>query len=251
MEIIDTNILSYKFKNTNYQISLDDKHISSINALEFLKNIEKIRSNSAKYYIPLDKTGRFNSMFDSMGAHSGRPFNKTSSDSILFQFNNEFSSYNLYNNLSMQNAINDKRSELLKASIHFLPKDLYKYIYQRYLYLINKNIKCIALNNEDIELALELLNKFVIHHSLKGDFRNSWNDLLIAATAVNRNCNLITSDKTLHRFVASEFDIKHNSVFKNVVEYDFSKRSVLEMKHNKFESKGYINRSWGYLLRKN
>lgn len=250
MEIIDTNALSYKFSNANYSINIDNKFISSINALEFLKNIEKTRSNSAKYYIPLDTANRLNYTPFSLGEHRKRPLSKANSDSILFQFNNEFPSYSLYNNLSVQNVINDKRSELLKASINFLPKDVYKYIYQRYTYLIDKNINCVALSNTDVELALELLNKFIVRYSLKGDFRNSWNDLLIAATVVNRSCNFITSDKLLHQFVASEFEVKKKLIFKNIVEYDFSKRNVLEKKHSRFESKGYINRSWSYLVRK-
>ena len=54
MEIIDTNILYYKFKDSRYHVDIRYKNISSITALEFLKNIEKVHTNSAKFYIPLN-----------------------------------------------------------------------------------------------------------------------------------------------------------------------------------------------------
>ena len=39
MEIKYTNILYYKFNNSKYYIDIRDKNISSVNSLEFIKNI--------------------------------------------------------------------------------------------------------------------------------------------------------------------------------------------------------------------
>jgi hypothetical protein len=250
MEIIDTNILYYKFKRKNYEFDISDKHISSINALEFLKNIEKVHTNSAKYYIPLDRGLSFHFDILLSRLHKDRPFNKRVSDFITFEFNNEFPSYNLYNNLSIQQVINNRLNELLKASINFLPKEDFKDIYGKFNFMLDYHLNCISLEKKDIDLALELLSKFLMKHSLKEDFRNCWNDLLIAATAVNKGFNLISKDKLLNHFVASELNAKERKITHDLIEYDFSSNDVSERKFQKFESKGYINRSWNYRMSK-
>ena len=168
---------------------------------------------------------------------------------MTFDFNNDFPSYNLYNNQSVQQVINNKQNELLKASINFLPKEDFKDIYSKYIFLIDYNLNCISIEQLDIELALELLSKFLLNHSLKEDFRNCWNDLLIASIAVNRNLNLVSKDKLLNQFVSKEFGIKEKRISNEVTEYNFSSNEVTERKHEKFESKGYINRSWNYRLK--
>lgn len=249
MEIIDTNILYYKFKNSKYYIDIQDRNISSVNALEFLKNIEKVNTNSAKFYIPLNIGLNFYFVISLSKFHKNRAFSKRLSDYVTFDFNNDFPSYNLYNNQSVQQVINNKQNELLKASINFLPKEDFKDIYSKYIFLIDYNLNCISIEQLDIELALELLNKFLLNHSLKEDFRNCWNDLLIASIAVNRNLNLVSKDKLLNQFVSKEFGIKEKRITNEVTEYNFSSNEVTERKHEKFESKGYINRSWNYRLK--
>lgn len=249
MEIIDTNILSYKYKNHKYNIDIQDKNISSVNALEFLKNIEKVHPNSAKFYIPVNN--ELNLHFGALLSkiHKGRAFNKRLSDYITFDFNNDFPSYNLYNNLSVQQVINNKQKDLLKASISFLSKEDFKDIYSKYNFLIDYNLNCISLERLDVDLALELLSSFVLNNSLKEDFRNCWNDLLIASIAINRNLNLVSKDKLLNQFVSSEFGIKERRITSEVTEYDFSSNEISDRKHEKLESKGYINRSWNYRLK--
>jgi len=249
MDIIDTNILYYKYKNEKYHIDIQNKNISSINALEFLKNIEKVQTNSAKFYIPVNNGLNFHFGLLLSKFHKNKAFNKRLSDYVTFEFNNDFPSYNLYNNLAVQQVINRKQSDLLKASINFLAKEDFKDIYAKYNFLIGCNLNCISLEQRDVDLALELLNKFLANHSLKEDFRNCWNDLLIASVAVNRNLNLVSKDKLLNQFVSEEFGIKERRITNEVTEYDFSSNEVTERKHEKFESKGYVNRSWNYRLK--
>ena len=250
MEIIDTNILYYKYKNSNYKIDISNKHISSINALEFLKNIEKVHTNSAKFYIPIDKGLSFHFSILLSKVHKNKAFNKRLSDYVTFEFNNEFRSYNLYNNLSVQQAINNRQNELLKTSINFLPKEDFKDIYSKFNFILDNRLNCISLDKRDIDLAFELLNKFLLEHSLKEDFRNSWNDILIASTAVNRGFKLISKDKLLNKFISSELGAKEKMLADDLIEYNFSSDDVSERKYQKFESKGYINRSWRYYMNK-
>jgi hypothetical protein len=250
MELIDTNILYYKFENPKYKIDVQGKNISSINALEFLRNIEKVHPNSAPYFIPLYKN--INHHFSALLAksHGDKPFNKIHSDYVTFEFNNEFPSYNLYNNLSVQFAVNYRQNELLKASIKFLPKVNYKEIYSKFGFLTGSELNCISLEERDLDLSLELLSKFLLNHSLKEDFRNCWNDLLIASTAVNRNLKLVSKDKLLNQFISSELGVKPRKITDAITEFDFSSNEVSDRKHEKFESKGYINRSWNYHLKR-
>lgn len=239
----------YKFKNPKYYIDIQNKNISSVNALEFLKNIEKVHTNSAKFYIPLNNGLNFHFGVLLSKFQKNKAFNKRLSDYVTFEFNNDFPSYNMYNNLSVQQVINNKQNELLKASIDFLTKEDIKEIYSKYNFLIDYNLNCISLDQIDVDLALELLNKFLLNHSLKEDFRNCWNDLLIASIAVNRNLNLVSKDKLLNQFVSAEFGINEKRITNEVTEYNFSSNEVTERKHEKFESKGYINRSWNYRLK--
>lgn len=249
MELIDTNILHYKHRSTRYNIDIKDKNISSINALEFLNNIEKVHTNSAKFYIPLNSGLNIHFGILISKFHKNRPFNKRLSDITTFEFNNDFPSYNLYNNISVQQIINNQQKDLFKASIDFLPKEDFKDIYSKFNFLIDYNLNCISLNQADINLSLELLSKFLLKNSLKEDFRNCWNDILIASVAVNRNLNLISKDKLLNQFISDEFGIKKNRITDKITEYNFSSDQVTERKHEKFESKGYLNRSWNYRLK--
>lgn len=249
MELIDTNILYYKHKNAKNNIDIKDKNISSITALEFLKNIEKVHTNSAKFYIPINSGLNVHFGILLSKFHNNRAFNKRLSDSVTFEFNNDFPSYNLYNNISVQQTINQREKELFKASINFLPKEDLKDIYSRFNFLMKYNLNCISLDQTDVDLSMELLSKFLLKHSLKEDFRNCWNDLLIASVAVNRNLNLVSNDKLLNKFVSSEFGIIEKKVTDNITEYNFSSNQVTERKHEKFESKGYVNRSWNYRMK--
>lgn len=249
MEIIDTNILYYKYKKPNYPIEIWDRNISSINALEFLKNIEKVHTNSAKYYLPVINGLSFESQIMLSKIEKNRPYYKHMSDYVTFEFNNDFPSYNLYNNISVQQVINYKQIELFKASIEFLQKKEFKDIYSRYNFLLDCNLTCVSLGQSDVDLALELLNKFLLKNTLKGDFRNCWNDLLIASISINKNMVLVSKDKLLNGFVSSEFGITRKKISSKIFEYDFSSNEVTIRKHEKFESKGYKNKSWSYRMK--
>jgi hypothetical protein len=131
-----------------------------------------------------------------------------------------------------------------------LPKKDYKDIYSKYGFIISNELNCVSLEDRDVELALELLRIFLLTHELKDDFRNCWNDLLIASIAANRNFNLISKDKLLNLFVSTELGVKPRKVTEKITEFDFSSNLVDERKHEKFESKGYINRSWDYRLKR-
>jgi hypothetical protein len=249
---LDTNILYYKHQGKNIDIDIKGKSIISINALEFLKNIEKKHHNKAKYHIPFITNHLHQRVLTRMHKSRGQnhPFNKRLSDSIIFDFSQDFESYSLYNNKSVSEVINNHGKELFYSSIEFLGKSENKEIKNKFKFVLENDLNCDILNPEDIYLGYDLLTKFLKKYTLKPDFRNCWNDILILAKSVNEGAKLITSDKLLNTFASEVYNgtIKENE---NTIEIQFpTSDDNLENNWTKQESKGYINRGWQYKMNK-
>jgi hypothetical protein len=249
MKIIDTNILIHYYKNKDVKNLFweEENHITSINALEFLNNIEKTQSNKARYYIPIINN-LLHAEIMMLKIHRDHPFNKRLSDGITFDFNGEFESYIFYNNLAICEAINKGKKDLFYAAIKFLPKEDYKSIKDKFNFLVSNNLHCLNINPDDISLAYKLLELFLKNNALKIDFRNSWNDLLILSKSIGTGSKLITKDKLLNRFVTELFKSKVTPMNENEIEIDFAKSKSEVQDNTKFESKGYINRGWHYKI---
>lgn len=248
---LDTNILYYGHSGKKQDVILEGQLITSINALEFLKNIEKVHTNRAKYHIP-----RTNSYFHQRELIAGKeyfkkrnhPINKRLSDSIIFDFAHDFESYALYNNESISQVINNKYKELFYLTISFLKKAEYKDIRGKFDFILNHELQCECIKENDIDLAYDLLGKFLKEHSLKNDFRNCWNDILILSKTINEGGKLITSDKLLNKFACEVYDGKIVKT-DGVLEINFPIENEHSKKYKTFESKGYVNRSWNYKIR--
>lgn len=83
----------------------------------------------------------------------------------------------------------------------------------------------------------------------KKNFRNCWNDLLLLSKCINEGATLITFDKLLNKF-ASELYEGQVTKKKRYVQIQFPQKDKYEDFYKKRESKGYINRSWDYKIRK-
>jgi hypothetical protein len=243
--IVDTQILIFEAKRSKKKYDLTDSNICSISALEFLKIQEK-KSNSAKYYPPLLDPLSIHDM--GLIKNRDHPYPKGLTDSIKFDFNQEFDSFTSFSNLAISNIINEKYTELFNSSIKFHSKEEYKDIKKKFNYLLKNNIKCSNIGPKDIVLAYELLNKFLETYSVKEDFRNSWNDILILSKAINSSSELFTQDKLLNKFAS---EIYNGEITKkdDFISIKFPSNIDEKPKFNK-ESKGYINRSWSYIIRK-
>lgn len=89
---------------------------------------------------------------------------------------------------------------------------------------------------------MELLQEFRKEHNLKENFRNSFNDMLILASAIDTSALLITEDSLLNKFAAKQFAGAYQRQ-DGIATIDFSQDSPAT-KRNSRESKGYINKSW-------
>ncbi|HEV7382416.1 MAG TPA: hypothetical protein VGN64_21620 [Dyadobacter sp.] len=245
MKFIDTNILYYKYSKS-YVDSISGANIVSINALEFLKNIEKVHQNRSKYYIPCRLGSAHGVPAEYFKLHGRRPFHSSLSDSTSLEFKDNRNNYILYNNESITKAVNQKLIDLYQASISFLEKPDYKELKSKFKFLIVNNLKCHSLSKQDIERSHELLGQYTSNHNLKPDFRNSWNDILILSKVINSGGKLISSDKELNRFAAEVYGASVQ-VHENIVEYSFPKEEDKQVTdYTKFESKGFINNSWAF-----
>jgi hypothetical protein len=254
-EIIDTNILYYKFDGKSRDIAISNRIITSVNALEFLNNIEKINHNRAKYHIPLINSVKDMYRFREFAKSENRPFNKKYSDSIKFDFKQDLESYAFYNNEAISNVINNNDEELFNASISFLGKEKFKILKQKYKFLIENRLTCLPIDIEDIELGYNLLELFLEKYSLKDDTRSCWNDILILAKTINTGSRLITSDSLLNRFASEiyESNLIVEDKESDIISLKFPPKIEFneETKKARRESKNYINRGWDYKFRKN
>jgi len=241
MKLIDTNVLSYVYnKNNNYELSIDNEYISSIIALEFLLIQKK------NYYIPNIGNIAKNTYLSRLIKIEHLP-RKHSTDSILFNFNQLHDSFSYYSNFAISDLINNQNVILYDKIMEFQDKIHRKELKKKIRFIIDNNIKCEPILDEDIKAGYLILEKFINKYSTKGNFRNTWNDILILSKSINKNLSLITEDKLLNK-IAIEF--YNATVIKNhgFVNLTFNNIEKIIRKTNK-ESKWYINKSWEYKIR--
>jgi hypothetical protein len=147
-----------------------------------------------------------------------------------------------FGNLAIADVINSAIVPIFDDAVEFLPKDRKKAARRKFDFLLDNSISCVPLSANTILVAQELLASFTEKNSLKANFRNSWNDLLIAATALDAQGTLVTEDGLLARHVA---DYVHASAVAvpGALKITFSDEQVDANRRGR-ESKGFINQGW-------
>lgn len=254
---VDTQIVSYAMKGNGPVVP--NWLCCSIVANEFLltqsSSIDAAgRSKSAtkaKYYIPLYGIRNhlhFGEGFGRLHSTSSRfrrqhPFSKHTTDALIMEFGLLYPPMIEFGNFAMAEALNEKLVPLYSAAISFLEKDEQKLLSDRFRFLISSGIQCTALQRRDVETAFGLLERFLKNRTPKPEFRNTWNDLLILAVALNRGEKLRTLDTQLAAF-AREHDL--GLVIedgKSTVIDCLQPAAVLQRRENR-GTKGYVNSSW-------
>jgi hypothetical protein len=240
MDILDTQIISYSFKNS-YAGQIKHQGISSVTAKEFLL-VQGLERTKANYYIPMPKT--LNHLLENGISIPGRdhPFTKGSTDQIVLEFGHDYPALIEFGNLAVAETINLKAKQVFSASIHFLEKEKRKMIMDRFEFLTQQNINCLPLNKSTVELGLSLFHEFLSRYNTKENFKNTINDVFILATAVNSSSTLVTKDSLLNRFASEYFNASLKENLGSLL-IDFGKEKNSENRKAK-ESKGYINKGW-------
>jgi len=244
MKFLDTQIISYKYKESK-DLDIRDNIIPSVVAMEFLL-MQSDKPHAANYYIP--KVNRF---YSAMGEQLkiDHPFRKESSDNLIFDFGKLSESFAMFSNFNISELINTQNISLFDTSISFLEKSQQKSLKKKIRFIVNNNLTCEPIVKDDIEIGYGLLNDFLSKYNSKGNFRNTWNDILILSKAISKRAPLLTEDKLLNRFASENYQAKTTE--KNgILDIDFSIYPELKKKKSS-ESKGYINRGWQYMMNKN
>jgi hypothetical protein len=237
MEILDTQIVSYAMKGT-FDISIVGKSISSITANEFLL-VQGSSPLQANYYVPiLSKRHYIDSAIGSMD----HPFSKRLTDQVILEFGINHPTVIEFGNLAISLVINNQVQSIFDQAVKFIDKEQRKTVRKRFRFLLDNDVQCSALNRSTVALGVALLQEFTAKYALKGNFRNSLNDLLVLATAISSSARLVTEDKLLMQFAADKYSKTHKRRG-NILTIDFDKDQS-ELKRKSQESKGYINRQW-------
>jgi predicted nucleic acid-binding protein len=165
-------------------------------------------------------------------------------DSLIIDFSNQYQAYRMFGNDAISSIINNKNLEAFKLSISHLEKSRQKKLKNKIEYIFDNDIHCHRVNENVCNIGMRLLEKFERHIKPKENIKNTVNDLLILATAIDKKKGLHTKDKVLANFAAEEYSGKTIEKDESIM-VDFSVESFPQRKVNQ-ESKGYINKGWAY-----
>jgi len=244
MGILDTQIISYKYKETK-DIDVFQKSIPSIVAIEFLQ-MQSSKLHAANYYIP--KSSRYPFGYIEM-VKIDHAFRQHSSDFLIFDFGQTHKSFKMFSNLNISELINSRNVILFDKAISFIKKDLQKELKKKIRFIVDNEINCEPITENDIEMGYALLDRFLSINDSKKDFRNTWNDILILSKSIGLKDILYTEDKLLKSFASIVCNANTNER-EGIFSIDFTDRNTTEKKFN-LESKGYINNGWKYKMIKN
>lgn len=110
MEFLDTQIISYKFKNNTelFEGNIRGKKISSIVALEFLGIMMKNENKAKMYPFKLKGFSILRMPFVVNYRKKGFEWGKRKTDKLVIDFNGEYDSIVIYSNEAISDLINTK-----------------------------------------------------------------------------------------------------------------------------------------------
>lgn len=251
MEFVDTQIISYKYKGNKelFAGDINGRCISSIVALEFLGIMIK-GQNRAKMY-PVKLKGPHPGVMATL-EHKKRGFElgKNSTDKLVIDFNGEFDSIVIYSNEAISHLINEKDLDtlLLFAQLS-LDKEEYKKFRERAQFLVDNNMVVVPITREIVNRMYGIYEDIKHDYNVKDNYRNSFMDLLIVATAVEKREKIISKDKELNKVLKKRCGYLNVSIYAEgitCIHYQES-NGKNEMKN---DNKGYVNNSWKVMIRK-
>ena len=208
--IVDTQIISYRFKGNPLGNKSASNEISSVTASEFLL-FKTGENNKPDYYIlhparyaHLAISGMLLTLDDHFKNQKWARLGGNRTDSFTIDFNNQFVPYRIFGNEAISEIINNKNYDIYKLSIAHLPKNKQKYLKKRIEYIFDSNYICHPVNESIIDFSMNLYLDLEEKYNFKSDIKNSINDLLILSTAYLNGKVLYTEDKLLNVFAAEK-----------------------------------------------
>ncbi|MBH8566508.1 hypothetical protein I8748_30885 [Nostoc sp. CENA67] len=241
MQILDTQVISYAFKGV-YDGQVNQQLISSVTAKEFLL-IQGSDRTAANYYVPLPRRMKnYSPEKDMAFPRMDHPFSKWNTDQIILDFGQDYPSIIEFSNYAITEVINLKAKNLFREATRFLNKDQKKLILRRFRFLLDSQVQCVPLSKSVLNQGIHLFYEFLSNYNVKSEIKNTINDVLILATAIDLSAVVITKDSLLNRFSSEYFDTVVQ-VHKEFITIDFGTRKGTNCSKSR-ESKEYINRGW-------
>jgi hypothetical protein len=252
MDFVDTQIVSYAFKG-NKAYPIRGKTVSSIVISEFLRLYIEGNHNSARFYPILlgYGFGRHFPYFAGVGTKTTKKHSRMSkhrTDQMIIDFNGNYEAIVEYGSLALSNAFKYKNQLSIYDSISHLDKEDQKEIKEKVGFLFDNNIQVLPIGKNIIDLSFEILYSIEDKISFKENFRNSYNDLLIASTAFLNNSDLQTNDSLLNRIIADNCGYSIEKNYEDTIKILYTTPPQNKPKNK--ESKGYINKGWRYSFNK-
>lgn len=173
---------------------------------------------------------------------------KRRTDQLILDFGPSVPTYVEFGSIAITQLINERHEQLFGSSIAHLGKDLQKKLRERYRFLVDIGITCVAVTPGVATVAMNLLAQFLDRYQPKQNNRNTVNDVLVLATAIENSSLIKTEDSLLRRFAAEVMGTAPQENSDHLL-IDFS---MPEATHRRkaLESKGYVNRGWQVLKRR-
>jgi hypothetical protein len=172
---------------------------------------------------------------------------KHRTDQLVLDFGPSMPSYIEYGSMAITEQINGRHEQLYQSGIEYLDKAVQKKLRDRFRFLLGAHVVCIPTTSVIATVAMNLLAQFLDRYQGKQNTRNTVNDVLVLATAIEHESALLTEDNLLRRFAAEVAGAKCQEQGAQML-VNFSVPET----HNRrmsLESKGYVNRGWRILER--
>jgi hypothetical protein len=164
-------------------------------------------------------------------------------DRLIFNFGRDFPALIEFGSRAVAAIVNDRNHAAFAGVLSSLDKAFQKRMRPRFAFLCSEVLECVPLTRETADVGIRLLDGFSQQHSLKGNFRNSVNDMMILAAAISSKDDLLTEDSLLARFAASVRGAPFTEERGGTLRINFG-RGLATRSTQTRESKGYINRGW-------
>jgi predicted nucleic acid-binding protein len=207
--ITDTQVLSYYFKGAA-PVPAGPVRISSITAAEFLL-VQSPQPTKANYY-PILPSRLRHTLTAEPGAdsplrahfHSRRHAanGKRRTDQLVLDFGPSLPVYIEFGSVALTQLINERHEALYLSGIRHLEKVHQKLLRDRFRFLLDTDVTCVAATPAIATVAMNLLSEFLERYQPKQNTRNTINDALVLATAIECEAALLTEDDLLRRFAA-------------------------------------------------
>lgn len=222
--------------------------ISSIVAKELLECYDKKHLLRDKYYIlpPYSDHPKILKLSKERLRHPA--FSGFRGDVIEICFGLDYPRVREHGSRAISQVINSGTSHTVNRALNFHKPKNKSALRERFRGIIRSGVSCEPLTSQDVHVAFEILSKFTRRYKIKGDFRNSLNDILILATAVRTKRPLKTLDTLLANFAAECFGATRVQSKTDLI-IDFAQQNEATSGGSR-ESKGYVHRGWRIAVQK-